>query len=283
MTALLAERTGLTIAGTPVEDHTSTLGLWVKREDRSCPGGPHFSKVRGVVHHVAGRPEGELIGVLDTSHSQGGWAVAAACARLGRGCVVYFPVRKGERGAPLRPQQVAAQRLGATLVALQAGRSAILHHRARVDLSGRGPMTYMMPNALKLPETVDETAAELARTPGTSRFREVLVSASSGTIAAGVLRGLHRVGWFREPGRRLLVHLGYSRSLSAVREYLEEASGTSSWPVEFVDEGYNYADAARPGVQPGFPCNEYYDLKALRWWYRERRPAGAPTLFWNIG
>src|SRR5262249_34387357 len=153
--------------GTPVEHHPE-LGLWVKREDLCCPGGPNFSKTRGVYAHVAKRPEG-VIGVLDTHHSQGGWAVARACAALNKHCVLFYPVRKadrnllytgmkptqdpvwGEWGDILRPQQVAAFNLGAGLVPLAAGRSAVLYHRAKSALSEeRG--SYMMPNALKLPE-----------------------------------------------------------------------------------------------------------------------------------
>lgn len=83
------------IENTPLEDHTRDLGLYVKREDLCCPGGPNFSKTRGVYAHVAARPE-EHIGVLDTSHSQGGWAVAKACQQPGKTCVNFFPVRRAE-------------------------------------------------------------------------------------------------------------------------------------------------------------------------------------------
>lgn len=271
---------------TPVEDHTARMGLWVKREDMCCPPGPHFSKCRGVWAHVASRPEG-VIGVLDTSHSQGGWAVAQACAALGKKCRVYYPIFKRPRG--YSPSQVEAERLGAGVVGLPAGRSAVLYHAARRDLSMLPYPTYMMPNALKLPESVEETALEVRRTFRDQlephRVGHVLVSASSGTIAAGVVRGLSQVGW---PGT-IIVHLGYSRPERAVRQYITKMAHGDSCPEDWgprlvvVDEGYSYADEARDGQAVPWPCNSHYDLKAARWWLREGRATYGRALMWNVG
>lgn len=265
----------MVVEGTPIEHHPD-LGLWVKREDLSCPGGPHFSKTRGVFPHVRARNEG-IIGVLDTYHSQGGWAVAKACAQLGKRCTVFYPVYKHRPKFPFQPQQQAAKDLGADLFPLQAGRSAVLYHQAKRMLAAAHG-GYMMPNALKLPESVEETANEVLRMdlPPVSR---VIVSASSATIAAGVLMGLHQKGRL---DMQLVVHMGYSRSEAAVRAYLEKMSGVVGGNIVVFDEGYSYADKARPGPTPPFPCNEYYDLKAFRWWMRGREP-GQEALLWNIG
>lgn len=266
------------VTSTSLEHHPA-LGLWVKREDLSCPGGPNFSKTRGVWAHALARPE-SVIGVLDTAHSQGGWAVARACALLGKRCHLYYPVRKHEEPW-LKPQQAAAERLGAELHVLPAGRSAVLYHRAKADIAGRGG--YMFPNALKLSETVAETAREVARTALPPDVDTVLVSASSGTIAAGVIRGFLR----HRSVFRVIVHLGYSRPAGAVRTYIDKMVGESlgGLEVEIVDEGYEYKDEARPGPTPPWPCNSYYDLKCYRWWMsygREWYGAG-DVLFWNVG
>lgn len=262
------------VPNTPVTHHPE-LGLYVKHEEECCPGGPNFSKTRGVFARVASRPE-QIIGVLDTSHSQGGWAVAKACSLLGKQCVLFYPVRKHHEFDPLQPQQQAAQKLGAKLVELPAGRSAILYHRAKKLLSSDG---YLMPNALKLLESVDETAAEFKRTT-IPKVKTIVVSASSGTIAAGVCRGAHLVDW----RGRMIVHMGYSRPQAAVRRYIEEVARVPSSAVTFVDEGYSYADKARPGVDPPFPCNSYYDLKAYRWICANRTALGDDNIwFWNIG
>lgn len=270
------------IENTPLEWYPK-FKLHVKREDMCCPGGPNFSKTRGVFAHVKRRNE-HVIGVLDTSHSQGGWAVARACQLLGKLCVVYYPEFKKPRG--WSNSQVQAKELGATIIGLPAGRSAILYHRAKRDLhytlnAHDGPGGgYMMPNALKLDESVWETSKEFGMVTDVKQYRTIVVSASSGTIAAGILQGAMAVNWRGE----IVVHLGYSRSEGAVRSYLEKMSGYPSLQCTVVDEGYAYSDQSRPGITPPFPCNPWYDLKAFRWLMGQRKARlAAPVLFWNIG
>jgi threonine dehydratase len=275
------------IDGTRVSDERAEWGLWVKHEEECCPGGPHFSKCRGVYAHVAARSE-RFIGVLDTSHSQGGFAVARACQLLGKKCIEFYPVRKGGLPSGGAVQQ-AVRDLGGQTMPLVAGRSAVLYHYAKRWLRENEDVpagdVYMMPNALKLPEMVTETAAEVQRTaslPFVENFRTVkvvLVSASSGTIAAGVARGLFELGW----EGRVVVHLGYSRPLGAMRAYMKEMADWQRVEVEFVDENYSYADSARPGPTPPWSCNEHYDLKAFRWWAAKGRALHGEALLWNIG
>jgi len=264
---------GMLRQNTPVEDYRDEYGLWVKREDLSClPPGPAFSKTRGVYARVASRKE-SVIGVLDTYHSQAGHAVARACQILGKECVNFYPEYKNEPGQRL-PQN-EAQALGAQPYGLQAGRSCILFHQARKIVEECGG--YMMPNALKLEESVEETAKEIPNLD----VEQVLVPISSGTIAAGVIRG------FREQGKypKFFVHLGYSRSHNQVMSYLKSASGFDNIDVALIDEGYSYKDKSKPGTIPPWPCNEYYDVKAFRWWLEVWKtiPKQPSTLFWNIG
>jgi hypothetical protein len=150
----------------------------------------------------------------------------------------------------------------------------------------------MMPNALKLPESVEETRNELQRTT-LPKVGAVLVSASSGTIAAGVLQGLLTEGW----SGHLLVHMGYSRPPGAVVSYMSkmiaepgEEVGCGGWHfgkrglcVRVIDEGYAYADRARYVDRPPFPCNQFYDLKAFQWWMRTGIQQYGEALMWNIG
>jgi hypothetical protein len=320
---LIAAPTPL-VLGTPLEDHLDTLGLLVKREDLSCPPpGPPFSKTRGVLAHVKARfDEGvRVFGALDTYHSQAGHAVAHACRLLGAQCVNYFPVYKAEIEAGgfgegdtivlkegYRPPQQRSSELGAVLFALPAGRSAVLYHQAKKDCLARGG--YMMPNALKLPETLEETAAEVVRTfeqADREQFEVLrsspwLISCSSATIASGVMAGLADCGLLSRDGYarrvRVILHMGYKRSVPAVLDYIDERFTTarrrpldvgdihydrSDFIAEVVDEGYAYADQARAGVDPSWPCNPYYDLKAFRWWMREGRAKYGRAVMWNIG
>jgi hypothetical protein len=264
---------------TPVETHyVRDVPILVKREDLCCPlPGPAFSKIRGVVAHI---------GVLDTFHSKAGWAVAYVCSKLGKKAVDYWPRYKGDGG--FRPQQTAAAHFGAELTSLPAGRSSILYHRAVKDLQARHPGAYMMPNALKLAESVTENAAEAERTRFALPPTAVLViSISSGTVAAGVLRGLK---WLVQSKAYFVVlHLGYARSTEAAKEYIQRHCGYSldSAHFMFVDEGYEYADAS--GVEVPFPCNPFYDAKAWNYLVEDNgaerlaRMRGGPILFWNIG
>lgn len=267
----------------------------VKREDLCCSyPGPSFSKIRGVFAHIEGRPE-RYIGVLDTAHSKAGWAVAYVCKRLGKHAVNFWPCRVSENPEVLRPFQKEAHRFGATMVRLQAGRSAVLYHRARKELAAtfgqHETQTYMMPNALKLSESVTENAREAMRTSVSlpSEGGTVVISISSGTVAAGVMQGFYDVGLWNK--WNFILHLGYSRSFDAVRDYLERASGRplfkENGPV-LIDEGYGYADPASKTLYPApFPANPFYDEKAWNWLADAIHVTPGlqkrPVLFWNIG
>jgi hypothetical protein len=215
------------VNNTPVEwTKIGGVHVLVKREDLCAPlPGPSFSKTRGLVPHLMGRDE-EVIGILDTFHSKAGWAVAWVCKELGKKAVVFYPQYKGkwtlltsedgeQQGTPdpedLRFQQQRARALGAELVPLQATAGYILEPRAKKILRERWPGSHMLPVGLKMPESVDENAKEAVRTiPNLPRWpyaniASLVISVSSGTVAAGVIRGLH--GQCALPGT-VVCHLG---------------------------------------------------------------------------
>lgn len=260
------------VENTPVEQHSDVL--WVKREDLCCPGGPNFSKMRGVYAHVA-RQNAHAIGVLDTFHSQAGNAVARAGAILGKSVINFYPEYMHQPGC--REPQRRAVELGAKLVALKAGMSAVLWHQARGAIEALDG--YMMPNGLQLEESIEETRLEVLRSTLPERLDAVVIAASSGTIASGVVRGfLDRPEALYEDPPTFYVHMGYSRSQEKLRARFPAAAR-----IVLVDEGYAYKDAARAGDTPTFPCNEFYDLKAWRWYVGAPELVGRRTLFWNIG
>jgi len=284
-----AAREAMLFDGTPVEDHPD-LGFAVKREDLACrPPGPSFSKTRGVFAHIQKRvDEGfKTFGALDTYHSQAGHAVSRACQLLDVKCINFYPEYKHEPG-PRKPQERAAD-LGADLWGLPAGMSAVLFHQAKAKLAQlTGEEGYMMPNALKLEESVEETAKEVAGDCLAAQL--VVVPISSATIAAGVIAGFQaahargEIGWLPQ----FVLHLGYSRSHDKILDYVAEKLGGTRGDlptIHLVDENYAYKDKARGEGEPPFPCSPYYDLKTYRWWMREGRErfADLKTLFWNIG
>lgn len=267
------------ITNTPLEEYrVDNRVIMVKREDL-CIDGPSFSKLRGVSAHLAVRPEG-VIGVLDTFHSKAGWGVSLLGKGYGKKVVVYYPVYKSDRC--IRGNQIQARKCGAELRGFTAGRSCILYHRAKKDLLERYPGAYMMPNALKLEESVDATAAEVWTVPK-AYFKDTIwvVSVSSGTIAAGVVRGLIQ----QHAHVSVWLHEGYSRPSTALVGYVTKYNPdllASRVNLRVVDEGYSYADAVK--YPAPFPCNPFYDLKAWRWTCETllKREVGK-ILFWNIG
>lgn len=281
-----ALNSGLLVDETPLEVHQlNGHPILVKREDLCAPDpGPSFSKLRGVVMHIAKRIE-PVIGVLDTYHSKAGWAVAYTCRALGKECYDYWPRYTADPENVLRRQQEVAREMGAKLVALKAGRSAILYHTAKNDLKQRfgAHGAYLMPNALKLPESVTENAAEFERTARwLPKEGTLVISISSGTVASGVLKGMAGAGLDYD----VVLHAGYGRSIEATQAYISEMSGVrwrSNWRI--VDEGYSYSDAARPGEPAPFPANPFYDLKAWRWLAQPGilDTLNSPVIFWNIG
>jgi hypothetical protein len=289
----------LIVDNTPVETHRcGTEHVLVKREDLCSPfPGPQFSKIRGLVPHLKNRDE-QVIGILDTFHSKAGWAVAYVCAELGKQAVVFYPRYKGDwqleisggiqRGGPdtLRVQQETAKSFGAILVPLQATAGYILEQRAKKQLKEMYPGSYMLPVGLKMLESVEENAKEAVRTVNSGAFdsqvKTLVISVSSGTVAAGVIKGLKQAECLPA---RVILHLGYSRPVGGakgLRANLEHKSGVDLTTVNFVDEKYDYRESAPHGPAIPFPCNPYYDAKA--WRYLEAADVlPKPVMFWNVG
>ena len=280
--------TSLVVDCTPWETYkVKGIDVHVKREDLSCVvPGPSFSKIRGVHHKIKALKNFEgvkEVGVLDTVHSKAGWGVSYICNHYGLKCCNFYPVYKREKSEDgthtLRYNQIQSQELGAQLIPLDAGRSAILMHQAKKIFSfmtdAKG---YMMPNALKLPETVEATAREVAAyTPGNLLSGTWVISISSGTIAAGVIRGLYDL----DVSPQVILHMGYNRSLDAATKAVYDMSGCWLDDVYMVNEEFDYKD--RVVSTAPFPCNEYYDAKAWRWLEQTVQDCEEPIVFWNIG
>lgn len=263
-------------------------GLWVKREDLSAiPPGPSFSKIRGVEKRLMATQAGPFkktsIGVVDSRHSKAGWGVSYLCQHYGIPCVVYYPILKSDTG--LRAYQKKCQEFGAELRGLPATMSAVLFNQAKKDFYEKDPTGYMMPNGLKLIESVEGTARELADSTPPELLTDDkvwVVSISSGTIGAGVLWGLVQSN-FRG---RLIFHFGYDRSEKGLWDYLERLLPSSvlssrGFALEFVNEGYEYKDAV--SIHVPFPCNPYYDRKAYKWIIEHLDYNSGNVVFWNIG
>ncbi len=274
------------INNTPIQVYKiQDRDVWVKREDL-CIENISFSKARGIYSHLQKRKE-SVIGVLDTFHSKAGWAVSTIGRELKKEVVVFFPSYKGETS--LRFYQKKCLEVGAELVPLKAGRSAILYHGAKKYLSEHYEDSYMMPNALQIPESIEENCMEVYNYTPKKFIRDtiIIISISSGTIAAGVLRGFY----LRNSNNIIYLHMGYSRSKESVHKKIYHHLTPSVFlpgqdlkmKIEIIDEGYEYKDFVK--VDCPFPCNPYYDLKAWKWLTEHIKDISKDKkiLFWNIG
>lgn len=269
----------MVIDNTPYDCYkVDDVDVMVKREDLCSPyPGPMFSKVRGLAAHLETLKASGVttVGVLDTYHSKAGWGTAWLCRQLNMTCINYYPEYKHDKA--MRLNQQMAQSFGAILTPIAAGRSFILWQRAKKLLAESHPGASMLPNGLNLIECETATANELiATTAPALTGGTFIVSVSSGTLAAGVARGLFDMGG-RARATKLILHLGYSRSVAAVTDRVNYLPHLTT----VIDEGYAYRDASN--AVAWFPCNPYYDLKAWAWLTSHIHELKPPIVFWNIG
>lgn len=268
----------LVVDNTPIEPYAvDGVEVWVKREDMCSPyPGPQFSKIRGVERYINTLPKDITVGVVDTQHSKAGWGVSWICKELGLSCIDFYPVLKADKG--LKENQQMAQSFGAKLVPMKAGMSAVIFNQAKAILRKDYPNSVMLPNGLCLQESVDATADELVlHTPKKLIRGTWVVSGSSGTLTAGVIKGLYKAGF----NGKVICHMGYTRSHDRLYAYLSKMADFQG-NVELVDEGYEYKDSVDNSWIP-FPCNAYYDAKAFTWLYDNVKKLKQPVVFWNIG
>lgn len=264
---------------TPWEDYeVNGCIVHVKREDMCCMApGPTFSKVRGVYEFLSKVDRSNIIGVMDTRHSMAGWGVTYVATALEMQVWDFYPELKGD--SELRHNQKMCKKLGAWLYPMKAGMSAVLYNQAKKILTDNFPGgSIMMPNGLKLQESVDATAKEVMCVPTDYIAGSWVISISSGTLAAGVIKGLAG----RNFTGKIILHMGYSRSSNTVMKYVSKMSGCDCNDLHIIDDGYEYKDKVDNSWIP-FPCNEYYDAKAFTWLTDNVHKLKQPIVFWNIG
>lgn len=268
------------VKNTPIERYakSSSYGkqIWVKREDLCCPNGPHLSKMRGIWPHIKHRQE-NLIGVLDTCRSLGGWGTSFCCKLLGKKCINFYPSYTKPR--PEGVSQIEAIYHGATLHPLQAQRSIIMFSKARNLIEHQDG--HMMPNAMKLIETVEYTAEEVLRT-NTKKFDTIAIPIGTGTIASGILKGLEEKG--ETP--LIILYLGYTRPKKAITRYISQYTNYPWKRIRIVDDGYQYMtpESRLPDFKTPFPASRHYEKKCINW--LDQVPSTTllgKILFWNIG
>jgi hypothetical protein len=225
----------------------------------------------------------ETVGYVETPISMAGWGVVWCAQALDMKCVIFEPQYKDGPPAMLRVHQQKWKDFGAIIKPITAGRTCVNYYIARKIFQKQyGPKAYLMPTGIPSEETVIETAREWKRTTEKhGNYDHVIISVGSGTICAGILRGIggeQITGILcnkknTERKRRDIFH-------KAKRDYGPLFS--SAKQLSIIDAGWRYVERPRR-VRCPFPCHAYYDLKAWVWLVRNVDNLFGRVLFWNIG
>jgi 1-aminocyclopropane-1-carboxylate deaminase/D-cysteine desulfhydrase-like pyridoxal-dependent ACC family enzyme len=267
------------INNTPIEEYD---GIYVKREDLcALPPLPPFAKVRGLEKHLQKlKREGvTVVGYTETSISMAGIGICAIARELGMTAVIYNPVYK-ESHEVLEYHKSKWIEFGAEIRNVKAGMAKVNYYISRNALAEEfGPKAVLLPLGLPLLETVVEVAKEV-KCSNVDRFQTIVMCIGSGTMAAGVLRGI------REKGYNIKVRGVLCRESCQQNKKREKIVGAAGYLLDdpdfkLIDMGYEYTDRVVTGCP--FPCNPYYDLKAWSWLKQNKNSLEGPILFWNIG
>jgi hypothetical protein len=227
---------------------------------------------------------------MDTSISMAGWGISYFCQKLSMRAVIYYPKRKGG-GLPHNLEEHTKKwaSFGAVVRPLERpNRLSINWYRARKQLVEEFPGAVMLEQGLPFEETVEEVAGELCKTPAELLTGTLVSCIGSGTMLAGVLRGLWGLrvnpvvyGVLVSPKdpQKILQNI----CVKACTPY--NPPGTCSLfaspKIHIIDTGAKYEETAT--VNAPFPCNAYYDAKAWGWVVQNYAVLKKPVLFWNIG
>lgn len=280
---------------TPIEEYEIDQGrVFVKREDLACSyPGPPFAKVRGLLPNLIRlKQEGiDTIGYMETTISMAGWGISYFCRELDLNAVIFYPCYKDKNIRENQEFQIEKwKEFGAKIVPLEnPNRMKINFYRAQKRLKESNPNCYMLPLGLPFPETVQEIAKQIALFD--QKYESIVICIGSGTMAAGVLRGLNDkkmtstvYGIFCAPKnienmhKKILASANLDNSSRKGFNILKKSNISS---LNLYNEGYEYTQ--KEEIKCPFPCNPYYDRKAWAWLLRNYDSLKKPVLFWNIG
>lgn len=271
--------TDLVISNTPIELHNvSGYKVFVKREDLSARlPMPPFSKVRGLAEALDKMKQNgvQTVGYCETAISMAGIGVAVGCYYLNLNCVIFNPIYKKTPETLMRHRKYW-KKFNVKIVDIPASRAKINWYISKNKLKQDfGTDAVMLPLGIPFPETVEETAKEFNRTEG--YYNTVIVNIGSGTICAGILKGMTSGTLIGVMGRTGNV---MSKRIKIIR-LAESPERMTTINFKVIDPGYNYMDSLN--FPCPFPTNSFYDLKAWKWLVENIDQFEKPVLFWNIG
>lgn len=278
------------IRNTPIELHYVYDRLvYVKREDLcGVVGSPTFSKIRGIIEHLKLlKSKGiNIVGYTETSISMAGWGVAWACKMLDMKAVIFNPVYK-EPHDVLEYHKIQWIKHEAEIIDIKAGMAKVNFYISKKLLYDKyGESAVLLPLGLPFEETIKATSDELKNTLKTHpKIDNIIVNIGSGTIAAGIWRGLSEIDYICN----LWGVLGRSSNLVKKRQVISRKAkiiedglfANTKANLLLIDPRWEYTQKSE--VESPFPSHPYYDLKAWQWLIENINDIKGTILFWNIG
>ena len=272
------------INNTPIEVYD---GILVKREDLSClPPGPPFAKVRGLQKRLEylKRKGVSIVGYTETNISQAGIGVSWLCQELNMTAVIYCPMYKKPQ-AILNGYRKQWENFGAVIMEIPAGMAKVNYYICKKKLLEEfGASAIMLPLGLPFKESITAVSEEFKLTlPKIKNIKSVVMCIGSGTMAAGVLKGI-----YESPLQKIKLYGILCRKSKNIVEKKkkilmgsETISFISKTDFSVIDMGWEYTQESKSECP--FPTNKYYDLKAWQWLMENKNKIPQPILFWNIG
>lgn len=246
----------------------------VKRDDMISNDimSPRNSKIRGLDKFLCNLPH-RKIGVLDTRIGTSGWAVSYVANKLGNFEVyVFYPRKKSDNITYINNSIEMSEKLGSTIIPLQATRNSIVYSRATKYMSTLGGT--MVPMGLALRERVDATAyvSEII----SKQYSSIVVCMGSGTTYAGIYKGITENTMLYG----ISVGMNINKQKRRIESLIDTKLNTENSKL-ILPENTSYNDSC---IFPSpFPCSAYYDRKAWKWLNDNIDILKEPILFWNIG
>jgi hypothetical protein len=252
----------------PVQEYIiSNKQVFVVRDDLCSPfPGNNNSKSRGVYAFLK-NIDSEVVGVLDTRISRGGWSTAWIGAHLGKKVYIYTNRKYIDHFFRLM-----AKLHDATIIPIDIYQVQVGYYMMKKEIEKNNGV--MLPLYLKLPETSHEVYKVALNVFSRYDVREVVVSVGTGTIASGIVKAIDsNVKVYGISHKNILLKDRY--------RWIKNLSGKEDG-ITLIKMNYTYGEA-NYNVNPPFPCDLYYDRWAWQWLVENISKLREPILFWNIG
>jgi len=268
---------------TPVEQYlVAGTTIYVKRDDMFMkefqPECPALAKLRGasmLLRRLQKYAGVKKVGVFDTRVSHAGQGIAFISRQLGLECEVGFPllVRKD-----ISESHKIAERLGAKLYPLKAGRTAVCYSQFKKHVEENGHL--MLPLGLVCRDTVSAICQEAMYTCKQMKeqgvaIKTIVVCTGTGTIATGIHLG----------ASANVIGVSCGMSVDKQVQRMKLLAFPESLVFDFlklIPPEYDYYTALNTSSCP-FPTSPYYDMKAWEWMVKHLDLIEQPVMFWNIG